>query len=153
MYNTNQYNTTLYNLESQVSIAFHYLHGGSYRTLAYAKNRVFVVGAADTATGEAEVSAQLALVGERLDFKYQPLASTSALAAQIAAAALAKARLEAADGFVTAPPNCGIELYDVIRIVDPLCAQVARNYRVMGIRLVYDPTTQQYYQQLTLGEV
>jgi hypothetical protein len=106
------------------------------------------------AQGEDEDSAEIALVGERLDMKPNPLATTSALAAQLASAALDKQRLKGKDGFVSLPPNCGAMLYDVIKIQDSLCSQEAATFRVLGIRLTYDPTTPHpYMQQLTLGAV
>jgi len=64
---------------------------------------------------------------------------------------LARARMSSKDGFITLPPHCGAELYDVITIQDELCSQEATQFRVIGIRLVYDQPGQQYYQQLLLG--
>ena len=130
---------------------YHYLIDGSYRSLPYQTNRVFIIGS--SGNGADEEAAEIALVGERLDIRFNPALTSSALAAQAADAALERARLETRAGFITLPPHCGIELFDVITIYDALCSQAARKHRVMGARLTYDPIQQLYYQQLTLGEV
>lgn len=155
MYNTSLYNQTLYGGLALESI-FHYLLDGCYRSQPYAANRIMVIGKDSKGSpviGAEESTAQLALVGERIDFRFTPHLATEALAEQMAAAALAKARLDAREGFITLPPNCGVELWDVITVYDELCSQQARSYRVVGIRLAYHPADQQYYQQLSLGEV
>ena len=156
MYNASLYNAIPYNLLVQVSLYFHYLYDGSYREQPYPSNRVLVIGRdsdGNPVTGADEDTAELALVGERLALRYQPDITTAALAAQAADAALERARLQARAGFVTLPPNCGAELWDVISIQDSLCSQNPRSYRVCGIRLSYHPQHQLYIQQLLLGEV
>jgi hypothetical protein len=155
MYNACLYNATLFNVTPQQVTGFHYLFDGSYRTRSLTANRIVVVGQNSTGVppqGEDEDSAEMALVGERLDMKPNSMATTSALAAQIAAAAMDKARLDGKDGFITLPPNCAVELYDVIRIRDSLCSQEATTFRVLGVRLVYEPSAPRpYYQQIILG--
>lgn len=155
MYNAYLYNQPLYNLVAQSS-PFHFLLDASYQAQPYPINRVLVIGRdgdGNQVSGADEDAAEIALVGERLDLQYHPTITTAALAAQAADAALAKARLQAKDGFITLPPNCGVELFDVITVYDELCCQEGISFRVVGIRLVYNPTDQQYYQQLSLGAV
>jgi hypothetical protein len=150
-----QFNEKLFNLKAQTSLLFHYLFDGSYGSHAYNKNRVLIFSDnySDTLTGNVEETAELGLSGERLAMKFQPMAATQALAASIAAAEMARARIASKDGFITLPPHCGVELYDVITIQDELCSQGGSMFRVVGIKLVYDQASSQYYQQLLLGAV
>ena len=155
MYNAYKYNQPLYNITSQLSL-YHLLLDGSYRTRSLPFNRVMVIGkdtSSNQVSGADEEAAELALVGERLDFRLCPSISTASLAAQVADAALQKARLDTVDGFIALPPNCGAELWDVITIIDPVCAQDPQHYRVTGIMLIYDPQHNRYLQRLTLGGV
>ena len=118
MYNAYLHNESLYNITAQLTL-FHFLIDGSYRTGSYPINRVLVMGK-DTSdnpvSGADEETTELGLVGERLDFKLYPHVSTAALAVIVADAVLQKARLDTVDGFITLPPNCGVELWDVITI-------------------------------------
>ena len=142
-------------MTAQTSLLFHYIFDGSYKTQAYNKNRVLIFSDSysDTLTGNVEETTELGLAGERLAMKFQPLATTQELSASMAAAELARSRIASKDGFITLPPHCGVELYDVITIQDELCSQDAALFRIMGIKLVYDQPSQQYYQQLLLGAV
>ncbi len=155
MYNTTLYNQPLYNLFFQSSHA-HYLFDGSYQEQPYPFNRVLVIGRdadGNQVLGAAENTTEINLVGERLELKYLPHISTPALAAQVAAAALHKARLQAKDGFITLPPNCGVELFDIISIYDRPGCQEGTSFRVVGIKLVFNPREATCFQQLELGEV
>lgn len=155
MFNTYLYNEILYNVALQ-SAPIHYLIDGSYTTQPTPTNRVLVIGK-DTSdnpvTGADEDTAQIALVGERLDMKFLPSIHTATLAAQVADAALERARLSGKEGFITLPPNCGVELWDVITIYDSMAAQEGISFRVLGVRLVYDSTDKGFIQQLQLGDV
>ena len=150
-----EFNQPLYNLTAQTSLLFHYLFDGSYGSHAYNKNHVLIFSDnySTVLTGEVEETTELGLAGERLAMKFQPMAATQALAASMAAAEMARARIASKDGFITLPPHCGVVLYDVISIQDELCSQEGSMFRVMGIKLVYDQASSQYYQQLLLGAV
>lgn len=155
MYNAYLFNQPLYNLVAQSS-PFHFLLDGSYQAQPYPINRVLVIGRdgdGNAVTGADEDTAEIALVGERLDLQYHPSITTAALAAQAADASLEKARLQAKDGFITLPPNCGVELFDVITIYDELCCQEGISFRVVAISLLFNAQDGTYQQQLALGEV
>jgi hypothetical protein len=149
------FNNPLYNLTAQASLLFHYILDGTYKIQAYDKNRVLVFGdnASDARTGEDEETVELQQSGERLAMKSQPLATSQAIAARMATAELARARMASKDGFITLPPHCGVKLFDIITIDDELCSQKAAQFRIMGIKLVYDQPSQLYYQQVLLGAV
>ena len=155
MYNALLYNQPLYNLVAQSS-PFHFLLDGSYQQQSYPINRVLVIGRdadGNHVVGADEEATEIALVGERLDLQYHPPISTATLAAQVADAVLAKARLQTKDGFITLPPNCGVELFDVITVYDQPGCQQGVSFRVAGIRLVFNALEGVYQQQLKLGEV
>jgi hypothetical protein len=155
LYNTTLYNQPLYDITPQLAL-WHFLLDGSYRTMSYPLNRILVIGkdtSGNPVSGADEEATELGLVGERLDFRLHPHISTAALATQVADAVLQKARLDTVDGFITLPPNCGVELWDVITVFDSMAAQPGVNFRVVGIRLVYSPRQQRYYQHFLLGAV
>jgi hypothetical protein len=81
--------------------------------------------------------AEVDLVGERLEVQHDPAIPSAAVAGYVAAAVLAKARLDSAKGSIIIPPHCGLELWDVLNIVDYGCNQSA-NYRVCGYTFEYD---------------
>lgn len=156
MLNTYLFNTTLYNIGYQESLYFHYLIDGSYRTRSLPNNRLMIIGQdvdGYPVTGTAEDTTEQGLVGERLDIRHTPLANTATLAGNVASAVVSKARLEGAAGFVTLPPNCGQQLYDVVSITDEMADQAAISRRVMGLRLRYNSREQHFVQQLLLGAV
>ena len=68
-------------------------------------------------------------------------------------AVLRKASLGAQDGEVTAPVNCGQELYDVIQVTDAVAGLSAAKRRVLGLRLGYSAAAGAYETRLRLGGV
>ena len=66
---------------------------------------------------------------------------------------LRKAVIASANGFITVPPNCGQQLYDVIEINDPRAGLSAIKRRVLGLKLSYPPLKAEYRQQIILGGV
>jgi len=52
---------------------------------------------------------------------------------------------------IVVPTNVGQELLDVVTVTDARCGISGENYRVQGIRTLYDRRTSQYEQALTLG--
>jgi len=149
------FNAPLYNKDAQAA-PMHLLLDGSYRTASWNNNRIMVIGRdtdSNPVSGADEDNTEIGLVGERLDFKLQPGVSTADLAADVAEAAVAKARLEGKAGFITLPPHCGVELWDVITVFDFMASQEGINFRVIGVKLVYNGRQQRFMQQLQLGDV
>ena len=103
-------------------------------------NRAYVVGATATGaevSGNASAAADLALVGERLEVKHDTAIPSATVAAAVAAALLSAARLDGKRAQVTIAPHCGLELWDVLSIVDAVANQNT-TYRVSGYTLDYD---------------
>jgi len=102
-------------------------------------NRAFVVGtsaAGAEVSGSAITQADVDLVGERLSAHHNPAIPTATVAAAVATAQLAKARLDGMRAQVTIPPHCGVELWDIVNVADTVANQ-AVNYRVTGYTLEF----------------
>ena len=158
MLNVYLFNEALFNQPASVSSSgvIHAVLEGRYQPTSPGVNRAYIIGKDDEdypVFGSDENTDDIDLVGERLDFKLLPSLATADQAADAAAAALADARLSKYQGSILVPPHCGVELWDVISITDPACAQDIQSYRVTGIMLIYDPQRQRYQQRLTLGGV
>jgi hypothetical protein len=63
------------------------------------------------------------------------------------------AEVEAVNGSILIPVNCGQQLYDVIDIADSRAGLDAARRRVLGLTLVYSPKRGEYRQRLLLGGV
>jgi hypothetical protein len=132
----------------------HVILDGQYATETPQVNRAYVIGAdanGNPVYGEAIDSTELALVGERLDFQSDPAIPTTAQAADVASAILAKMRLTGKGGIILIPPNCGQELFDVVQVSDSMANQSAVTFRVVGIRFEYNPKQARYAHKLILG--
>ena len=152
---SDSYTYEFYSPPAQESVC-HQVLDGSYRYVSPGVNRVYVIGKdsdGDSVFGEDEDNTDIGLVGERLDVQLHPPIPTESLVEQAAAAALGKERLNSSLGSILVPPHCGIELWDVIRIHDSLCAQEAQDYRVRGIRVEFDQAKGFYQQRLYLCAV
>lgn len=117
----------------------HVIHEAAYFTEAPDLNRAFVVGADSTGaqvSGSAITQADVDLVGERLEAHHDPAVPSATVAAAVAAAELAKARLDGLRARITIAPHCGVELWDVVNITDTVANQAA-NYRVNGYILEF----------------
>jgi predicted regulator of Ras-like GTPase activity (Roadblock/LC7/MglB family) len=102
-------------------------------------NHAYVVGqdaAGVQVSGSAVTQADVDLVGERLDAHHDSSIPTAAVAAAVATALLARARLDGKRAQVTIAPHCGIELWDVVNVTDTVTNQAA-NYRVIGYVMEY----------------
>lgn len=133
---------------------WHIILDGQYAVDTPTLNRVFIIGRDDNGNpvyGLASDSDEIALVGERLDFRQDLSVPSSTLAQGVASAVLSKMRLNGNRGIILIPPNCGQELWDVVQITDKGANQQAAKYRVIGIRLEYDQRQARYQQQLILG--
>ena len=133
---------------------WHVILDGQYITESPDINRAYVIGRdanGNPVYGMAVDSTELGLVGERLDFQQELAIPTEAQAASVAAAILAKRRLEKARGFLLLPPNCGQELWDVVQITDAGANQQAVKFRVVGLRFEFNPKQAHYQHRLVLG--
>ena len=127
---------------------------GQYITETPEVNRAYVIGRdaeGNPVHGTDLEQSEIDLVGERLDFQQHLSIPTSSLAADVADAMLKKQRLSKHRGFITIPPNCGQELWDVIQVTDTPCAQSASNYRVVAISFDYQPRQRRYQHKLFLA--
>ena len=125
-----------------------------YTTESPETNRAYVIGRdidGNPVHGTAVTQSEVDLVGERLDFHQLLSIPTAAEAEDVADAALAKQRITGSRGVVVIPPNPGMELWDVVRITDELCAQDNALYRIAGYRTEYQPKGQRYHQTLYLA--
>ena len=153
MFNQYLYNETLYNLTVPPSY-FHIIIDARYITESPEVNRAYVIGRdaeGNPVYGTAVTQAEVDLVGERLDFHQLLSIPTGAEAEDVAEAMLATQRIRGSRGFIQIPPNCGAELWDVVRITDELCAQAAATHRIAGIRTEYQPKEARYHQTLYLA--
>jgi hypothetical protein len=95
-------------------------------------------------------NAQLAGVATYEDQRDQTSA-TGATAAATATAHLRQRALDAHRGSITAPPNCGQQVLDVVALTDPLVSSATFKARVRAITWKYDRRKSVYQQTLELG--
>lgn len=122
------------------TVLFHVILEAEYFTEAPQVNHVYVVGqdaAGSPVSGSAVTQGDVDLSGERLEVQHDPAVATAAAAADVAGALLARSRLDSKKGKVTIPPHCGMELWDVVSVVDSGANQSA-SFRVIGYTLDYD---------------
>jgi hypothetical protein len=130
----------------------HVILEAAYFTETPAVNRAFVVGvdaAGAQVSGSAITQADVDLVGERLAAHHDPAIPSATFAAAVAAAELAKARLDGMSAQITIAPHCGVELWDVVNVTDTVANQAA-NYRVSGYVLDYDIRQGAYFHTFAL---
>ncbi len=155
MLNTFLFNSGVFNTMAPPS-RYHYLFEGSYRSSAGIINRIIVIGkndAGDFITGGDLESEELEATGERLDFRLLPEAGNQLQAESIASAILDRERLNAVAGFITIPPNCGVQLFDVISIEDAMNGNASILFRVREVEFSYNAVNGQYFQRLILGGI
>ena len=135
---------------------FHPILAAIYAVEAPDVNRTFVVGSDPTGaqvSGSAITQADVDLVGERMDAHHDPAIPTAAIAAAVATAQLARARLDGKRAQVTIPPHCGLELWDVLAVTDTPGNQSEALYRVTGYTMDYDTRKAIYRHTLDLCAV
>jgi hypothetical protein len=135
---------------------FHPIVTAAYFVEAPDVNRTYVVGSAATGaqvSGSAITQADVDLVGERMDAHHNPAIPTATVAAAVATAQLAKARLDGAQAQVTVAPHCGVELWDVLAVTDTPGNQAEVLYRVAGYTMDYDTRKGIYQHQIDLCAV
>jgi len=132
----------------------HIILDGQYTRGSPGVNRIYIIGKdseGNPVYGTSLNQAEIDLVGERLDFNQDLSIPTTAKAADVAAAAVAKARLTGSRGFIVIPPNCGQELWDVVQVTDKPTAQSQQKYRVIAVGFDYEPRRARYQHKLILG--
>src|SRR3990170_4622356 len=127
----------------------HALLAGRYRAGAAAANRAQVFGGGVFV--ERLDWPSLEGVYDRLEQVLDANLTTVTQAEERGDAVLRKASLGALDGEVTAPVNCGQELYDVIAVTDAVAGLSAAKRRVLGLQLGYSAATGAYEQRVRLG--
>jgi len=132
----------------------HIILDGQYITQSPGVNRIYVIGKdaeGNPVYGTSLNQTEIDLVGERLDFNQDLSIPTTAKAADVAAAAVAKARLTGSRGYIVIPPNCGQELWDVVQVTDKPTAQSQQKYRVIAVSFDYEPRRARFEHKLILG--
>ena len=148
-------NEPVFNIDIPPS-CHHYCLDGSYRILSGNVNHSFVIARGpgeDFIYGQDKNDIELGLIGERLDFKLLTSLDTKEEAESAASAIQAGTRLNTAGGFIIVYPNCGVELWDVIRIYDGVSDRDRSDFRVSGINLVRYSVAGQYFHRLSLCAV
>ncbi len=133
------------------------IHRGTdviWQTQALDTNLVVVYGEAtdgSLVSGQAYDSDEVQRIGYRLDIVREPAIPTAELCQSVAAAIIEKMRLQKVRGELSALPNCGLELYDVIEITDRWSNLSERAFRTTGINLSYSRHDGVISQTLGLG--
>jgi hypothetical protein len=135
----------------------HSIFEGRYRQVGWGLNRVQVEGY-DPAEDEVIVVdafnwGQIDRLYDRLRQVEDKNLDTVAKAGERGEAYLRRAEMEAVDGAILTPVNCGQQLYDVVDITDSRAGLSAAKRRVIGLTLVYRPRRGEYQQRLILGGV
>jgi hypothetical protein len=86
-----------------------------------------------------------------LEQDYDPNLQTATRTQERADAILRTQQTQATQGTLVVPTNVGQELLDVVTVTDARCGISEENYRVQGIRTLYDRRQGRYEQALTLG--
>ena len=60
--------------------------------------------------------------------------------------------MEADEGLILVPVNCGQQLYDVIEVTDISAGLSSAKKRITGLILAYNPRRGEYIQRLKLGK-
>jgi hypothetical protein len=135
----------------------HSVFEGRYRWAGWGLNRVQVEGY-DPA--QAEIILVDAFSWGEVDRLYDRLKrvedrnlDTAEKAGERGEAYLRRAEIEAAEGAILTPVNCGQQLYDVVDITDSRAGFEAAKRRVVGLTLVYRPHRGEYQHRLLLGGV
>jgi len=132
----------------------HAIVTAKYLDVPMQTNRVYIVGIDDMGNplyGEDTLAATT--YGEKLKVLAEPMISDKATAESVAGNILANVRLFDQRGMITIPPNCGMELWDVIEVDDEVCNQSTENYRVAGYKLEYVAKQGKFLHHIILAGV
>ena len=156
MFNTSVYNESLFNVDMLPS-PDHYLFSGSYRFFNRQANRVAVIGSdsrGNPVFGEQSDLVDLAYSGERLTFRSLSMLATEEEVMAVAGVIQSGQRFASVSCLISCPPNCGAELYDVVRVFDlGLPFQGGACYRIAGISNTYEAAAGDFRQRLELCAV
>ncbi len=135
----------------------HAVFEGSYRTGAWAFNRVQVEGY-DPVGGEAIIVDsfewdQIERLHDRLVQVEDRNLDTVARAEDRGGAYLREAEMKSVGGTIRVPVNCGQQPYDVVDITDTRAGLSFAKRRVVAVAMVYRPQRVEYEQRLSLGAV
>jgi len=133
----------------------HLILEASYFASSQEINRVFIAGedrSGFPVSGMAKLDAEISLVGERLEMRHNPAAYTAAVSGAVAAAILSRNRLDQRRADLVIPPHCGLEMWDVLAVYDPVANQETF-YRVNSYQLEYDTFKGAYFHRLHLCAV
>ena len=135
----------------------HVILDGRYQQSAMRVNRAQVEG---YDTGQGKLIVIDSFDWEEMDRLYERIRhvedrnlNTTAKAYQRGEAVLRKAEIDAIEGIITIPVNCGQQLYDVITVTDARAGLEVAKRRILGITLVYQPQRGDYYQRSEIGGV
>ena len=132
----------------------HPITRGSYLVQSSRYNRIQAYG--DGVLHETIDWEQLGQVTDRLLQVYDLNLNTVLKAQERGKSLLALEEASISVGSIETPPNCGLELYDLVEVTDPAAGLAASRRRVVGIRLRYSRGPGRrpaYYHTLTLAGV
>lgn len=160
MLNLRLFNQALFNQPAATTPSLDGLaHRGTdirWQTQTLDTNFVMVYGEApdgSLVSGQAYDSGEVQKAGYRLDVLAEPALTTSALCQSVAQAIIEKSRLRKSSGELSALPNCGIELFDIVQITDRWNNLGGSKFRVTGVQLSYCRERGTIKQTLELGAV
>lgn len=133
----------------------HAIFRGRYRTGVMETNQLRIEGYDAGAPIDIDVFnwEQLEKFPERFQLVADRNIGTVSQADDRGEALIRKFEIEAINGVIHVPVNCGQQLYDVVDITDNRAGLSAAIRRVVGIILHYQPISGEYVQQLILGGV
>jgi hypothetical protein len=133
----------------------HAVQEAAFRSVSPEYNRVTVEGmdsAGDRIIIDEFNWTEIGLVNERLLSRADNNLNSIAAAHQSGEVILRKLEMDIVAGCITAPVNCGQQIYDVIEIAGVFSGE-ERSMRVAGITIIYDLRKGEYLQKLFLGKV
>jgi hypothetical protein len=96
---------------------------------------------------------EMELLGERPRNIVDRNLNTVAETEERGLADLRMAEIFSGESVITAPVNCGQQVYDVIEVTDAVAGLNAAKKRVTGLTLVYNPRHGEFNHRLKLGRV
>jgi hypothetical protein len=133
--------------------AIHTILSGKY-TEAVTASRARAIGRDEEANRIVEDTFDrdlLKLAIDILEQGYDSNLTTAAIAQERADAILRTQQTQRTPATIVVPANVGQELLDVVEVTDARCGISEEDYRVQGIRTLYDRRQGRYEQTLTLG--
>ncbi len=136
-----------------VEILAHYIQRARYITESAPFNAIFLIGTDEDGNpifGSGIDETEANLIGERLNVNLAFTIRTNA--SDVATAIFEKVRFSKDMGIIEILPNCGVELWDPVHIIDVLAGQDT-NYRIAGWEFAFDRRTASYLHSLRLTSV